>query len=32
MVNALRDKPQLPNAEQLAALRASPAIAAFLES
>ena len=30
MVNALRDKPQLPTAEQLAELRAVPAVAAFL--
>ena len=30
MVNALRDKPQLPTAEQLAALQSHPAIAAFL--
>ena len=30
MVNALRDKPQLPDAQELAALRANPAIAAFL--
>ena len=32
MVNAVRDRPQLPTAEDLAALRASPAIAAFLAS
>jgi len=31
MVNQLRDKPQLPTAEQRAALAADPAIAAFLE-
>lgn len=30
MVDAVRDKPQLPTAEDLAALSASPAIAAFL--
>jgi quercetin dioxygenase-like cupin family protein len=30
MVNALRDKPQLPNADELATLRAHPAVAAFL--
>jgi hypothetical protein len=31
MVNQLRDKPQLPTAEQRAALAADPTIAAFLE-
>jgi mannose-6-phosphate isomerase-like protein (cupin superfamily) len=31
MVNARRDKPQLPAAEDLAQLRADPKIAAFLE-
>ena len=30
MVNAARDKPQLPSGEDLAALEADPAIAAFL--
>jgi quercetin dioxygenase-like cupin family protein len=30
MVNAERDKPQLPSAEELAALKTDPAIAAFL--
>jgi len=30
MVNAVRDKPQLPDAQELAALRSHPAIAAFL--
>ena len=30
MVNALRDQPQLPDAQELAALRANPSIAAFL--
>jgi hypothetical protein len=30
MVNALRDKPQLPSKQELAALKANPAIAAFL--
>jgi quercetin dioxygenase-like cupin family protein len=30
MVNALRDRPQLPTAEELEALQANPAIAAFL--
>lgn len=30
MVNALRDRPQLPNEEELACLRADPAIARFL--
>jgi hypothetical protein len=29
-VNALRDRPQLPTAEELAVLQANPAIAAFL--
>lgn len=32
MVNALRDKPQLPTAEDLAQLRAHPNIAAFLDT
>ena len=32
MVNALRDRPQLPTVQELAALRAHPAIAAFLDS
>ena len=32
MVNAARDKPQLPTAEDLARLKADPKIAAFLES
>src|SRR4030088_1105284 len=32
MVNATRDKPQLPSQEDLAKLRAEPAIAAFLGS
>jgi quercetin dioxygenase-like cupin family protein len=32
MVNALRDKPQLPSADDLARLNADPAIAAFLRS
>ena len=31
MVNAARDRPQLPDAAALAALRADPAIAAFLD-
>lgn len=31
MVNRERDKPQLPTAEELAALRANPAVAAFLD-
>lgn len=30
MVNALRDKPRLPDRQELEALRSSPAIAAFL--
>jgi quercetin dioxygenase-like cupin family protein len=30
MVNVLRDKPQLPTGEELAALKENPAIAAFL--
>jgi quercetin dioxygenase-like cupin family protein len=30
MVNALRDRPQLPTGQELAALKANPAIAAFL--
>ena len=30
MVNVARDKPQLPNADELAALKSDPAIAAFL--
>ena len=32
MVNAQRDKPQLPTADDLAQLKADPKIAAFLES
>jgi hypothetical protein len=32
MVNAERDKPQLPTPDDLARLRADPTIAAFLES
>jgi S-methyl-1-thioxylulose 5-phosphate methylthiotransferase len=32
MVNALRDRPQLPTEPELAALRANPAIAAFLDA
>jgi len=32
MVNATRDRPVLPTAEQLARMRASPAVAAFLDS
>src|ERR1700686_88403 len=32
MVNALRDKPQLPTAEDLARLRADPAVAEFLRN
>ena len=32
MVNAARDKPQLPTADDLARLKADPKIAAFLES
>jgi mannose-6-phosphate isomerase-like protein (cupin superfamily) len=31
MVNASRDKPQLPTAQDLARLKANPAVAAFLE-
>jgi hypothetical protein len=31
MVNAERDKPQLPTEDDLAALRANPAVAAFLD-
>jgi mannose-6-phosphate isomerase-like protein (cupin superfamily) len=31
MVNAKRDKPQLPTAEDLAGLKANPAVAAFLD-
>jgi hypothetical protein len=31
MVNAERDKPQLPTATDLADLRANPAVAAFLD-
>ena len=31
MVNARRDKPQLPTAEDMAALKADPAVAAFLK-
>jgi hypothetical protein len=30
MVNATRDKPQLPSAEELAELKSDPAIARFL--
>ena len=30
MVNTLRDRPQLPTGQELAALRANPAVAAFL--
>lgn len=30
MVNAVRDKPQLPNEQELAVLRSNPAVAAFL--
>jgi quercetin dioxygenase-like cupin family protein len=30
MVNAVRDRPQLPTAEDLARLRANPAVAAFI--
>ena len=30
MVNAARDKPQLPTADELAAMQANPALAAFL--
>lgn len=32
LVNAVRDRPQLPSTEDLAALRANPAVAAFLDS
>lgn len=32
LVDSVRDKPQLPNAEDLAALRANPEIAAFLDN
>lgn len=32
MVNATRDRPQLPTEQELAALRAIPAVARFLES
>jgi mannose-6-phosphate isomerase-like protein (cupin superfamily) len=31
MVNATRDKPQLPSADELAQLKANPAVAAFLD-
>jgi quercetin dioxygenase-like cupin family protein len=31
LVNAVRDRPQLPTDEELAALRADPAVAAFLD-
>jgi quercetin dioxygenase-like cupin family protein len=31
MVNALRDKPRLPDAAELAAMRENPAVAAFLD-
>jgi hypothetical protein len=30
MVNSSRDKPQLPSAEDIAALKADPAVASFL--
>ena len=30
MVNAMRDRPQLPSEQELAALKANPAVAAFL--
>jgi hypothetical protein len=30
MVNAARDKPQLPTAQELSRLKANPAVAAFL--
>jgi mannose-6-phosphate isomerase-like protein (cupin superfamily) len=32
MVNATRDKPQLPSADDLARLKADPKVAAFLEA
>ncbi len=32
MVNALRDKPQLPTAEQMAEMRRVPAVAGFLDT
>jgi len=32
MVNALRDRPQLPTDQELAALKVMPTVAAFLES
>jgi hypothetical protein len=32
MVNALRDKPQLPSEQELQALRSRPAVAAFLSA
>ncbi len=32
MVNALRDKPQLPTEQDIAGLRADPAVAAFLDA
>jgi quercetin dioxygenase-like cupin family protein len=32
MVNAVRDRPQLPDAEALAALRANPVIAAYIRT
>jgi hypothetical protein len=31
MVNAMRDRPQLPTEEDMAGLRSDPAVAAFLE-
>jgi len=31
LVNAQRDRPQLPNAEDLASLRAIPGVAEFLD-
>jgi quercetin dioxygenase-like cupin family protein len=31
MVNVMRDRPQLPTADELAALKADPVVAAFLE-
>ena len=31
MVNQVRDKPQLPSAEELSAMRGNPAVAAFLD-
>jgi len=32
MVNVIRDRPQLPNEEELARLRSTPAVARFLET